>query len=133
MGRNFLRIFKVCLTFHEKWFCIRWPNFAFFSLVHIFNHSEDLPYFTRKIALCSLTKFCIFESCTNIQSFRRFDLGSWQTLKQVRKLQHGNKVFWKFQALPHFSRSVVLYLSGKFDIFKPWTNIQSLRKLELGF
>ena len=53
----------------------------------IFGKFQGLSSFTRKIALCSLTKFCVFESCTNIQSFRRFDIGFWQTLKQVyRKL-----------------------------------------------
>ena len=40
-GENVLKSVKYCLAFPEEWFGDRQPNFAFLSLVPIFNHSED--------------------------------------------------------------------------------------------
>ena len=41
MGRKLLKSFKVYFVSPEKWFCIRWPNLAFSSLVPIINGLED--------------------------------------------------------------------------------------------
>ena len=49
--------------------------------------------FTEKKGLYLLSKFCIVESFTNIQSSRRFDLSFLKTSKQIyRKLQYTDKV-----------------------------------------
>ena len=55
-----------------------------------------------------------------------------QTPKQVyRKLQHGGKIFAKFQGQPPFSRKVVLYSLTKLGIIKTWSNIPWLRRFDL--
>ena len=47
---------------------------------------------------CLSTKLCIFESCTKIQSLKRFDLNSWQTLKQIySKIQYREDVLESFK------------------------------------
>ena len=90
--------------------------------------------FPRKTIFYSSTKFGILKPRTNNESLRRFDLGLWQTWKQIyTKLQYWKKVFGEFQALPQFPREMVLYLSTKFGILKPGSNIQSLRRFKLGF
>ena len=40
-GRTFLEIFKNCLAFPEKWFCIRLPNLVLGSVEPIFHGWED--------------------------------------------------------------------------------------------
>ena len=104
IGRKFLEGFKVCLAFpenwfwvlfREKWLCICWGSFVFWSTAPILNCSEDSidacgriyrklqheEKFSRfclvfgKMALYLLTKLYIFEPCTNIRSLRRLDLG----------------------------------------------------------
>ena len=84
--------------------------------------------------LYSLTKFGIIKPWTNIPWLRRFDLGFWQTSKQIyRKLQYVEKVFREFQGLPRFPRKIVLYSSTIFGIIKPWANIPWLWTFDLGF
>ena len=86
------------------------------------------------MVLYSSTKFGTLKPWTNIPWSRRFDLGFWQTSKLVyRKLQYKQKVLREFEALPRFPRKMVLYSPTKFGILKPWTNTQSLRRLDLGF
>ena len=86
------------------------------------------------MVLYSSSKFGVLKSWTKIVWSRRFDLGFWQTSKQIqRKLQYRNNVFGEFEALPRFFKKMVLYSSVKFDILKPGTNIQSLRWFDLGF
>ena len=64
-------------------------------------------------------QFCIFETFRNNQLQRRFNLSFWQTSEQVyRKLQHGKKIFAKFQSQPRFPRKMVLYSLTKFGIIK---------------
>ena len=83
--------------------------------------------------LYSLTKFGILKPRTNIQSLRRFDLGLWQTWKQIYiTLLYREQFFGEFVALPCIPRKMVLYFSTKFGILKPWTNFQSLRRIHLG-
>ena len=41
MGINILESSNVCFAFREKWICICQPNYAFLSLLLIFNHSES--------------------------------------------------------------------------------------------
>ena len=46
----------------------------------------------------------------------RFDLGFWQTPKQIyRKLKHKEKRLGEFQSLPRFLRKMILYSRSKFD------------------
>ena len=69
----------------------------------VFWRFQSLHPFPRKMVLYLWTKFCIFESCTNIQSLRRFELSFWQIEKQIhRKLQNREKFFGKFETLPCF-------------------------------
>ena len=83
-----------CLTFRKNWFCIRWPNFAF------------------------------WKHFTNIQSLRRFNLSIWQISKQIYgKLQYRKTLFGKFQCLPHFPRKMLLCSWTQLCIFEPGTNI----------
>ena len=51
--------------------------------------------------------------------------------KNLSKLKFGEKVL--FQILSHFPRKMILYPSTKLCFFEPFSNIQSLRKFELGF
>ena len=87
------------------------------------------------MVLYSSTKFGILKPWTHIQSLRRFDLDLWQTSKQVyRKLKYSEKIFEEFQGLLRFPRkNSFVYSSTEFGILKPWTNIQSLRRFDLGF
>ena len=89
---------------------------------------------SEKMALYLLTRFGILKLWTNILWLTRFDLGYLQTSKQNNsKLQYSKKVFGKFQDLSRFSRKMVLYLSTKFGIIKPWTNILWNWSFDLGF
>ena len=140
MSTKFFQSCKVSLAFPEKWFCICRPNLALWSIESIFNHwkisfrllqsskqiyrkpqyrekvfeeFQGLPSFLRKMILYSSTKFGIIKPCTDIPWLRGFDLGFWLTSNQIyRKIQYAEKVFWKFQRLPHFPREMVLYSSG---------------------
>ena len=90
----------------------------------VFEELKVLSRFPRKMILYSSTRFGILKPWTNISWPRRFDLGIWQTSKQInRKLQYREKVFGEFKALPRFPRKMVLYSSTKCGILKPWTNI----------
>ena len=99
----------------------------------LFEEFQGLSPFPRKMVLYSSTKFGILKPWTNILWPRNFNLGFWQTSKQIYgKLYYRKKVFGEFQALRHSPRKMVLYSSTKFDILKPWTNIKSLRRFDLG-
>ena len=70
------------------------------------------------MVLYSLTKFGIFQSCTNHQWLRRFDKGFWQTWKQIyRKLRYGEKNFGTLQTFSLFPGRMVLYSPTKFAFF----------------
>ena len=95
-----MKSFKVCLIFPKKIFSIRqenslikfdlwcWQTLKQFyryllyrkNVIRKFHALHRLP---RKMALHLLSKFCICESCTNVQPPRRFDLSLWQTTNQV--------------------------------------------------
>ena len=90
--------------------------------------------FRRKMVLYSSTKFPISQPWTNIPQFIRFDLGFWQTSKQIyKKHRYRENVFEEFQRFLRFPRKMVLYRSTKFGILKPWTNIPKLIRFDLGF
>ena len=75
----------------------------------VFEELQGFLRFPWKMVLSSLTKFGIIRTWTNIPWLRLFDLGLWQTSKQIyRKLQYRENVVEKFQGLPHFSREMVL-------------------------
>ena len=75
----------------------------------IFAKFQSMPHFRKKIVLCSLTKFGIVKTATNIPWLKNLNLRLLHTSKKVyRKLQYTETVFGKFQRLPHFSRKVVL-------------------------
>ena len=100
----------------------------------VFEKFQGLPRFPRKIVLYLLTKLGIIKTWTNIQLPSRFNLGFWQTSKQIyRKLQYKQKVFEEFQALPCFPRKIVLYSSTNFGNLKLLTNIPWLRRFDLCF
>ena len=99
----------------------------------VFKKFQGLSRFLRKMNLYSSAKFGILKPWTNIPWSRRFDLGFWQTSKQLYgKLQYKEEVFREFEASSHFPRKMALYSSPKFRILKPWLNIQSLRWFDLG-
>ena len=55
----------------------------------VFEEFQGMSRFSRKIFMYSSTKFGILKSWANIQSLRTFDLGFWETSKQIyRKLQY---------------------------------------------
>ena len=84
----------------------------------VFEEFQGLFCFPRKIVLYSLTKFGIIRPSTNIVWLRRFNLGFWQTSKQVyRNLRCRENVAWKFQGLPHLSRKMLLHSLTKFVAF----------------
>ena len=148
MQRKSSQSFKVSLSFPERWFCIRRPNLTLERLEPIFSGSEDSIYafyrlqnkfienpdilrnfpgmfnvcftFPEKWFCIPRANFAFFiQPFTNIQSYRRFDLGFFQTSEQVyRKLQHGEKIFAKFQSEPRFPRKMVWYSLTKFGIIK---------------
>ena len=101
---------------------------------NVFEGFQGLSRFPWKIVWYSSTKFGVLKPWTNIPCPSRFNLGFWQTSKQIyRKLQYRKKVFGEFQDLPGFTRKMVFYSSTKFGILKPWTNIPSPRRFDLGF
>ena len=84
--------------------------------------------------LYSSNEIGILKSWTNIQSLIILYLSFWQTSEQFyTKLKYREKVFEEFQALPHFSRKLILYLTTKFSMLKLWTNSQSLRRFDSVF
>ena len=86
------------------------------------------------MVLYLLTKFGILKNCTNIQSLRRLELRFWQTLKQIyNKLQKEEKLFSRFQGLPRLLKEIDMYSSRKFHSFELCSNIQSLKRFDLGF
>ena len=90
--------------------------------------------FPRKLVLYSSTKFGILKPWTIISKLVRFDLGFWQTWKQVnRKLEYREKILEQFQQLCLFPKKLVLHYSTKFGILKTWTIISKLVKFYLGF
>ena len=87
---------------------------------NFWGETSSFALLYQKIVLCLLTKCFILEPCSNIESLRRFYLGSAQTIKQVhREPQYGKKVFRKFQCQPPFPRKLVLHSSVKFGVIKP--------------
>ena len=90
----------------------------------VFGEFQPLPRFSRKMILYSSIKFGTLRPWTNIPKLIRFDLSFWQTSKQIyRKPKYKKNRFGKFQSLPSSPRKMLLYLSIKFLILKPWTNI----------
>ena len=81
------------------------------------------------------TKFGILKPLTIIISNHiRFDLGFWKASKQIyKKLKYRENNLEEFQRLPRFPKKMVLYLSNKFGILKPWTIIPKLIRFDLGF
>ena len=53
--------------------------------------------------------------------------------KIYRKFKYREKVLEEFQRLPRLIRKMVLYLSTKFGILKPWTIISRLIRFDWGF
>ena len=99
-----------------------------------FEEFQGLSDFPRKMVLYSLTKFGIQKPWTNILWLRRSNLSFWQTSIQIyRNLQYQQRAFQEFEGLSRFPRRNVLYSPTKFGILKPWANIQSLRRFDLGF
>ena len=98
-----MKTFKVFLAFPEKWF-------VFFDQI---MHPKALNQYlmTEKIRIRFLTYLK-----TNL----------WG------KLQYRENVFPEFEGLHQFFREVVLYLLTKLGIIKPWTNIKSLSRFDLG-
>ena len=90
----------------------------------VLEEFQGLPGFPWKIVLYSSTKFGVLKPWTNIPCPSRFNLGFWQTTKQIyRKLQYKEKVFEELQGLSRFPRKTVLYLLTKFGILKHTANI----------
>ena len=82
----------------------------------------------------SPTNFHILRPWVIIFNFIRFDLGFLQPSKQFyRKLKHSKNVLKEFQRLPRFPRNIVLYLSTKFCILKPWAIISNFVRFDVGF
>lgn len=125
MRRNFLKRFKFCLLFPEKWFCllpsklIMWAlqtysipqqtQFRFWQTSNqvIFNSNikrnlfgkfKGLSHFLKKIILYSSTRFATLEPCGNIQAIRRFDK-AFNTLqnKFTDNSIMGRKIFKSFK------------------------------------
>ena len=87
---------------------------------------QSWPRFPGKMVLCSLTKFGIIKTETDIPYLRRFNLHFFHTLKQIyRKLE---KVLGKFQRLPRFPRKWFWNFSRKFYICELCTTIKLLRR-----
>ena len=60
-------------------------------------------------------------------------LNIWQLNIQHSQHLKKQKVFGESQGLPRFPRKMVCYFLTKLNIIKLWTNIQSLKGLNLGF
>ena len=87
----------------------------------------------KEMVLYSWNKLSILKYYINIQSLRRWELRFWQISKQIYgKLQYKDKLLSKFQSLPCCLKKMVLYSSRKFHILELCTNIQSLRRFDLG-
>ena len=100
----------------------------------VLEEFQRLPCFPRKLVLYLSTKFGTLRSWTIIPKLMRFNLGFWLTRKQTyRKLKYTEKVFQEFQRFSHFPRKMILYLSDKFGIFKPWTIIPKPRRFNILF
>ena len=85
---------------------------------NVFGKFQGLLRFSRKMVFYSLSKFCIFYPCANIQSLRTFVLSLWGTSKQIyKKLWYEEKFFGKLQVLLCFTRKMVLCSLTKFCIF----------------
>ena len=128
----------------RPWTNIPWPRDSIKSLYRLQNKFienliigrkflgclKGFSCFPRKMVLYLLTNFETITLWINFPWLRRFDLGCWQTSKQIyRKFQYRGKVFGEFQGFPCFPRKTVLYSLTKFGIIKPWTNISWLRTL----
>ena len=73
----------------------------------------------RKRILYSSTKFYNIRPWLNIKSLRRFNLGQWQTSKQIySKLQGRESVFEEFEVLSCFPWKMISYSSTKFGILE---------------
>ena len=99
----------------------------------VLEEFQHLPRFPRKIVLYSSTKFGILKPWTIISNLIIFDLGFWQTSKQIyRKLKY-RQVLEKFQRLSRFPRKIVLYSWTNFRILKHWAIISNLIRFDWGF
>ena len=86
------------------------------------------------MVLYSSTNIPILKPWDIISNIIRFDLGFWQTSKQIdRKLKYRENNLGEFQRLPPFPKKLVLYSSTKFGILKPSTIIRNLIRFDLGF
>ena len=95
---------------------------------------KGLSRFPKRMVLHSPTNFGILKPWTIIPKLIRFDLGFWETSKQVyRKRKYKEKTSKEFQHLPCFPRKMILYSSTKFGILKLWTIIFKLIRFNLGF
>ena len=93
-----------------------------------------MPRFLQKMILYWWTRFGTLTPWRNIPGSRIFHWRFWQTSKQTyKKLEYKVKPFQMFQGFCRLTRKIVLSSSIKFSILKPWTDIQSVRRLDLGF
>ena len=100
----------------------------------VLEEFQRLPGFPRKMVLYSSTKFGTLRSWTIIRKLMRFDLGFWLTRKQTYgKLKYTENVFQELQRFSHFPKKMILYLSDKFGILKPWTIFPKLKRFDILF
>ena len=100
----------------------------------VLEEFQRLPYFPRKMVLYSSTKFGILKLWTIIFKLIRFNLGFWETSKQIyRRLKYKERVLQEFQRLPRFPRKMVLESSRKGGILKLWTIISNLIRFDWVF
>ena len=100
---SWLRRFDLCFLQTSKQICRKLQYTE-----KVLGKLQRLSRFPRKMVLYSLTRFGIIKAWSNIPWLRRFDLGFFQTSKQIyRKLQYSEKVFGKFQLLSRFPRKTV--------------------------
>ena len=100
----------------------------------VLEEFQRLLRFPRKMVLYSSTNFRILKPWVIISNLIRFDLGFWQSSKQIyRKLEYSEKILEEFQRLPCFPRKMILYSSIKFDILKPLSITSNLIRFHSGF
>ena len=95
---------------------------------------QRLSRFPRKMVLYLSTSLRILKAWAIICNLIIFDLGFWQAWKSFhRKVKYREKVLEEFQRFPRFPRDIVLYSWFNFCHLKPWTNISSFVRFDLGF
>ena len=86
-----------------------------------------MPRFLRKMILISSSKFCILRPFSNTQLYRRFDLGFWQTLEQVKGKSNMKKNLHKVSKPVSLSQKNGSVFVDQIWHYKAWTNIPLLR------